>query len=177
MRYLTLLLLLLLAPSLAVAAPCETEPMAVIDSSHTALGGPFYECGPVAGAKAHSPTRMPHASRDLVGWVLCIEEFQEATWMFPDMDDGYIPWLSSEIEVYNQNVWPEGADIEFLNSHVRWTNVGPGRIGAGGEYLCAEGVEEIEVDGECLCPVPEPGFGDSLGVAMLMMGVRRRGRN
>lgn len=142
----------------------------------TATGGPFLDCGlGPTGFKSPVPTALPHAFSDghlFTNTSLCVTPFQTASWwanfLQTDLPNLFI--TGNHREIHNSAVFP--GDVVFTGHHVKWISQ-PGFGAATGEYVCAPGANMIEVDGECLCPVPEPSVTVGLLVSVLFMAVAR----
>ncbi len=154
-----------IASSVAAGQGCPDQP-AVDPSPVPAPGGPFDDCGLQYSdaMRSPSPTRLPHAYLGLEGLTLCILPFSAQTWQFPNLPT--IEIGDSNTEIHNSAQFP--GDVVFTGHHIKWiSDIGFGSV--EGEYICAPGADQIEVDGECLCPVPEPSF--SLGVGVPAFGL------
>ena len=143
------------------------------------IGGPFYDCGmgPV-GFRAPSPMQLPHGFGDnglLDGSSTCILPFTPQGWWAgngqPDLP--HVKITDSDREIHNAALFP--GDVVFYGKRVKWKSQ-PGFGAAAGEYRCAPGAENIEVDGVCLCPVPEPGLLPALAVGLIRMALGARAR-
>ena len=155
-------------------APKLAEPRIVVE------GGPFTDCGmgPV-GLRAPFPTMLPHGFGDrgyLNGTELCIQPFTPQSWWVgngqPDLPDVKIP--DSDRVIHNSAVF-EG-DVIFTGERVQWKSQ-PGFGAVKGEYRCAPGAKNIEVDGVCLCAVPEPGLLPALAVGLIGLALAARTRS
>ena len=141
---------------------CEEQP--VIGNNTPAPGGPFTYCGFSDQLQIPYPTNIAHGLHDIDGHSICIQPFEWVSWWgvwFPELPT---------VNVHNTNSAHHNAayfpgDLVFTGHHVTWKNVHGGVI--DGEYVCAPSATQIEVDGECLCPVPEPGFASTLAIAVV----------
>ena len=159
---------------------CPEQPDLNGGSTHP--DAPFFDCG--LGPEdwsAPSPTTYPHAFGDVgsTGFdhsVICFKPFSWATWWdYAQFDLPNITIRESDRVIYNEAIFP--GDVVFTGQRVQFNNaVGFGA--ATGEYVCAPGADQIEVDGDCLCPVPEPSLMAGLLIGLVALvalkGHRRR---
>ncbi len=159
--------------------PITADPMIIVGN------GPFFDCGMgPTGLRAPSPTALPHAFGDwpatteLDDTITCFLDFTPQGWWdnpwpfsLPD-----IPIANNDRIIHNSadgSSWT--GDVVFYGQRVKWINE-PGVGSITGEYICAPGADMIEVDGECICPAPEPGVSLALSVGLVLLAVFARRR-